>query len=150
VSDVRDGGRQGIHHVFELPCNEDLREDVGALAASRGWALRELSWQRPSLEQLFARIALDLPFDEPAQVAAPAPAANELQGSVQLTLPKGEPAKPAMKVLNPFETPAAPATPPAAPKVVYNLNPFDMGATRDLSKPKAIDGPGTPPAEPRP
>jgi ABC-2 type transport system ATP-binding protein len=152
VGEVRDGGRLGIHHVFEIPCSEDLREDVGALAASRGWALRELSWQRPSLEQLFARIALDLPGDEPAP--APVAAAESApQAAVQLTLPKAAPAQPTIKMLNPFETPAtstAPTAPAAPTKVVYNLNPFDMGASRDLSKPKAVDGPGTPPAEPRP
>ncbi len=148
VGEVRDGGRLGIHHVFEIPCSEDLREDVGALAASRGWALRELSWQRPSLEQLFARIALDLPGDEPAP-ATVAAAESAPQASVQLTLPKAAPAQPAIKMLSPFETPAAPTAPAAPAKVVYNLNPFDMGASRDLSKPKAVDGPGTPPAEPR-
>ncbi|NUP97950.1 MAG: hypothetical protein HUU28_17470, partial [Planctomycetaceae bacterium] len=100
------------------------------------------------LEQLFARIALDLPGDEPAP-ATVAAAESAPQASVQLTLPKAAPAQPAIKMLSPFETPAAPTAPAAPAKVVYNLNPFDMGASRDLSKPKAVDGPGTPPAEPR-
>ncbi|HUR29330.1 MAG TPA: ATP-binding cassette domain-containing protein, partial [Planctomycetota bacterium] len=60
VHAVEDRGRLGIHQRFELRCDEDLREDVGALAAQRGWALRELSWSRPTLETLFARIALEL------------------------------------------------------------------------------------------
>ena len=47
--------------------------------------------------------------------------------------------------LSPFEP--APSAPPAQGKIVYNLNPFDMGASRDLSKPKPIDGPGVPPKE---
>src|SRR6185295_7717117 len=58
VRDVRDLGRAGIHHQLEILCDEDLREDVGALAGARGWSLRELSWRRPTLEQIFARIAL--------------------------------------------------------------------------------------------
>jgi len=38
----------------------------------------------------------------------------------------------------------------AKPKVVYNLNPFDQGATRDLGRPKAIEPPRSsdPPAAP--
>jgi len=143
VGDVRDRGRLGVHHVFEIPCAQDLREDVGALANAKRWAIRELSWQRPSLEQLFARIALDLPGEsdsvEPAQAAAPEPSV-QLEVSAQLA------SKPALQVapLSPFES--APSTPPPS-KIVYNLNPFDMGASRDLSKPKPIDGPGVPPKE---
>jgi len=38
----------------------DLGAAVGALAQARGWRLRLLSGERPTLEQLFARIALDL------------------------------------------------------------------------------------------
>src|SRR5262249_14678791 len=101
VRSVADRGRLGVHDVFDLSVAEGLRQDVGALAAQQGGALRELSWRRPTLEELFARIALG--GDEPAPV---------------------EPALP------------APA-PVAAPKVLYNLNPFDQGAHRDLGKPKA-------------
>ena len=115
-------GRLGIHHGFEVRCGEDLREDVGALAATKGWALRELSWRRPSLEELFSRIALDL--DEGADVPAEAEAA-----------PASAPAaEPTLEV----QLPAASAPPPP-PKPVYNLNPFELGAQgapRDLSKPK--------------
>jgi len=118
VTGVRDLGRLGVHQVFELDCEEDLREDVGAIAAFKGWALRELSWRRPTLEELFARIALGFEgatarAAPPAATAAPAPSPT----NVTLELA------------------------PRAPKVVYNLNPFDGGARRDLSKPKAVDAP---------
>lgn len=46
--------------VFELDSACDVRAAVGELARARGWALRELSWQRPTLERLFARLALEL------------------------------------------------------------------------------------------
>jgi hypothetical protein len=153
---VRDRGRLGIHHVFEVPCVEDLREDVGALAASKKWALRELSWRKPTLEQLFARIALDLPLETPedgAGAPAAAPSGNvTLQVDAQLraapaSVPVAAPSS--FRPLNPFEAAAPsasapapsdkPADKPAAPRVVYNLNPFDQGASRDLSRPKAID-----------
>jgi ABC-2 type transport system ATP-binding protein len=125
---VRQLGRVGIHHVFEIPCQDDLREDVGALAASRGWALRELSWRKPDLEQLFSRIALDLSTGEHgggAETAVPEPgvaAGIRLEVSPELTT-----------AVAGLESRAA-----APGKVVYNLNPFDAGASRDLSKPKAI------------
>jgi len=158
---VRDRGRLGIHHVFEIPCAEDLREDVGALAATRKWALRELSWRKPSLEQLFARIALDLPLDAPEgsdsgdSAGATPSLANPGAVSLEVSLPSAAPARaasaPAYKPLNPFEAaPTSPASgpstssapsssPPSAPRIVYNLNPFDQGATRDLSRPKPVD-----------
>ncbi|MFM7297614.1 MAG: ABC transporter ATP-binding protein, partial [Planctomycetota bacterium] len=119
VGDVRERGRLGIHHVFEIPCAQDLREDVGALANAKRWAIRELSWQRPSLEQLFARIALDLPGEpesaEPAPSAAPAASASvQLEVSAQLAT------KPPTQVqpLSPFEraaTPAPTSTPTSTP-----------------------------------
>jgi len=46
--------------VFELDSEHDVRAAVGELARARGWLLRELSWQRPTLERLFARLALEL------------------------------------------------------------------------------------------
>ncbi len=166
AGEVRDRGRLGIHHVFDVACVEDLREDIGALAAARKWALRELSWRKPSLEQLFARIALDLPAEpEPQPLASSAPAAQSVGVQVQLPV---APAAKGLTPLSPFEAPqrapasaagpsAGPAAGPAAssdathgpaasksagaPRVVYNLNPFDQGASRDLSRPKAIDEP---------
>ncbi|MCK6448605.1 MAG: ATP-binding cassette domain-containing protein [Planctomycetes bacterium] len=197
VQDVLDRGRLGIHHVFEVRCDEDLREDLGALALQKKWAVRELSWSRPTLEELFARIALELgelgaesaaatatvhaassaaPVTvaklgdaRPASGAAvrfelPLTSAQASSAPVASTPPTssgaaeggdasrsaakrsgaGEPpgarelgvagAAPGYRPLNPFEKPAAPA------KVVYNLNPFDQGAHRDLSKPKATAG----------
>ncbi|MCC6406223.1 MAG: ABC transporter ATP-binding protein [Planctomycetes bacterium] len=155
VRDVVDRGRLGIHNVFEVHSEEDLREDLGALAAAKSWAVRELSWSRPTLEELFARIALDLE-GEPRAARAPdasavpsspsASSAPNASSPVKFELPLAgaaaapgstgtAAAKPAgYQPLNPFEKPA-----PGAPsKVVYNLNPFDKGASRDLSKPKAI------------
>jgi ABC-2 type transport system ATP-binding protein len=91
VARVEHGGRLGIHHVFRIVCDEDLREDVGALAMQRGWALRELSFLRPTLEQLFARIALDLPAELATASAASAPVPAEARpvesGLLQIGLP---------------------------------------------------------------
>jgi ABC-2 type transport system ATP-binding protein len=109
VRAVHDTGRLGIHHGFDVACDVDLREDVGALAAAKGWALRELSWRAPSLEEIFARIALEL---DPA-AAAPVPTtAPEPAGFAELTVA------------------------PAPKRQVYNLNPFELGAQRDLGAPK--------------
>ncbi len=116
VDRVRDNGLVGIHRSFEIVSNDDVREDVGALAAAKGWAARELSWQRPTLEQLFARLALGLdPADAPDAVAAPAPAASVAQPTfaehalptLDANLALGVPAepKPGSYNLNPFVTP---------------------------------------------
>lgn len=141
VGEVRDLGRLGVHHVFELACEDDLREDVGAIAAQKGWALRELSWQRPTLEQLFARIALGLEGERTAAHAAATAAQAASAPSLQVALPlAGAPSKaPALGVSG---------RDARAGKPVYNLNPFDGGARRDLSKPKVIEPEvGTPPPE---
>lgn len=128
ASEVRALGRLGIHEQFEIVCDEDLREDVGALAAHKGWALRELSFQRPKLEELFARIALDL--DEAPIKRAAAPAQEMVPATIE---------KPAtVNMLSPFEN-APPKAATEKPKQVYNLNPFDQGASRDLTKPKSVD-----------
>ena len=58
VDSVDDLGRTGIHHGFSLRGQGDLREDVGALASVKGWAVRELSWSQPTLEELFARVVV--------------------------------------------------------------------------------------------
>ena len=60
-------GAEGFRR-FDVRGEGELCAAVGELAQARGWTLRELSWQRPTLEKLFARIALEL---EPAR---PAPA----------------------------------------------------------------------------
>ncbi len=49
----RDGG-------LDVRCEDDLRDAVGRLCARREWPVRELSWRRATLEELFARIALEL------------------------------------------------------------------------------------------
>jgi len=123
LRDVVDRGRVGVHHQFDLICDEDLREEVGAIAAAKSWALRELSWRRPTLEQIFARIALGS-GEEPVE-----PAASAL---VAVPEPPTEPI--AITGL-----PVAPAKPAQPARVVYNLNPFDRGASRDLSSPKAVE-----------
>ena len=56
----------GGYARFDVRCARDLREEVGRLVAREGWVLRELSWRRPSLETLFANIALDLDRGETA------------------------------------------------------------------------------------
>jgi ABC-2 type transport system ATP-binding protein len=72
VSGVDDEGQLDGCRVLHVRCEQDLRADVGALARAHGWELRELSWQRPTLEQIFARIALELPdaAARPAEVPA--------------------------------------------------------------------------------
>jgi ABC-2 type transport system ATP-binding protein len=131
VRAVHDRGRLGIHHQFDVLCDEDLREDVGALAAARKWALRELSWRRPTLEQLFSQIATG---------AAPAAITPRDSGGQATRAPA------AAGIALPLSSPPAAAPPP---KAVYNLNPFDMGAGRDLGRPKIIEGPTLPAAEQR-
>jgi ABC-2 type transport system ATP-binding protein len=80
VDEVLDEGAANGQRAFRLRCESDLREVVGALAQRQGWALRELSWRRPTLEQIFARIALEIaPEPAPApqpRAAEPAPAAS--------------------------------------------------------------------------
>ena len=137
-------GRLGIHEQFDVASEEDLREDVGALAAQKGWALRELSWKRPALEELFARIALDLTDGEELPAAERSESVPAQDAPVQVATPGLElssaPAEEEpvakMNVLSPFENPPGREKPS---KEVYNLNPFDKGASRDLSKPKSIE-----------
>ncbi|MCE9594846.1 MAG: ABC transporter ATP-binding protein [Planctomycetes bacterium] len=134
VRGVADRGRLGIHHVFEVQADEDLREDLGALALQKGWAVRELSWSRPTLETLFARIALDLDEKERAQrIEAPAALVAPTPHTL-IELPLS-----GLSATRAASSPEKSAVPVAQKKVVYNLNPFDKGASRDLSRPKAID-----------
>jgi ABC-2 type transport system ATP-binding protein len=135
VRNVVHRGRRGIHHDIDIQCSVDLREEAGALALQRGWALRELSWQRPTLEEIFARIALSLGDEADAQRAAPAKAVEGVAPA-----PVSAPVSRAM----PLDVVAAPESAP--PKVVYNLNPFDRGASRELGRPKRVDVPA--PEEP--
>lgn len=156
VTRVTIGARTGIHQAFELRGAGDLREDVGALAAQRGWAVRELSAHAPTLEALFARIALGLTDETPtpqvASSAAPAvssaapavssaaqaaPAAPPAESPVLLTL-----APPARTPDAARATPAESTPPPAAAKRMYNLNPFERAAP---AKPPAPRDTGAPP-----
>jgi len=65
----RDGG-PGLLGL-DVRCDQDLRASIGGLARAEGWTLRELSWRQATLEELFARIALELD-QEPATAAATA------------------------------------------------------------------------------
>jgi len=111
VRAVRDCGKAGIHQQFELVCDSDLREEAGALAALRGWALRELSWRAPTLEQIFARFALGHAEPEPTQVPS---AVHAEPTGLQVDLGGAGAGK---------------------ARQIYSLNPFDRGAQRDLSRP---------------
>jgi len=79
VESVSTGDRVGIHQSFEVRGEGDLREDIGALAMTQSWALRELSWQRPTLEQLFTRLVTGVGVDELA--SAPSPGAEPAPGA---------------------------------------------------------------------
>ncbi len=135
VVGVRDLGQLGIHHVLEVDAVEDLREDVGALAHVKGWAIRELSYQQPTLEQVFARIAVGqaaevsgADSDGAQSQPAAAPAIEEPAGLGALPMSQAEEPK------------------GSDDRQIYSLNPFDGGATRDLSKPTEA-GPSGGPAE---
>ena len=137
---IHDLGRVGIHHVLEVDVTEDLREDFGALAHMKGWALRELSYQEPSLEQVFAKIAVGSegesgPKEDGPEVES-APSTPDVAPRVELT-GLGE---------LPVSSPGADAAP--VRKEIYSLNPFDGGATRDLSRPTGDSTPADPDAEP--
>lgn len=121
---IHDLGRLGIHHVLEVDVTEDLREDFGALAHMKGWALRELSYQEPSLEQIFGKIAVGSEGETVSSPqAAPRPPAADENIPVEVSgLGQLEVAPPAVEDEQPE-------------KVLYSLNPFDGGATRDLSRP---------------
>ncbi|MEZ5980358.1 MAG: ABC transporter ATP-binding protein [Planctomycetota bacterium] len=129
VREVRVTDRVGIHQGFEVRGEGDLREDVGAICAAKGFALRELSWQRPSLESLFAALVLG---EEPA-LRPPASAPSEPARDDSATPPSGgllqlapEPtASPSAPKDAPAPAPAAAPKPPAGPP--RTLNPFERG-----------------------
>lgn len=138
VSRVDVGEKVGVHQGFEVQGEGDLREDLGALAMVKGWALRELSWDRPNLESLFAHLMLGEDLQDGELVQAPktssapaAPAAQPQLMSLGLDL-------------------APQAGPSATSKTIYSLNPFDQGASRDLGAPMQVqptDAPTPPKAE---
>ena len=139
VERVDQGERLGIHTAFKVRCDEDLREDVGALAAAKGWAIRELSFEKPSLERIFARIAFEVDSpEETAPAAAPTSGAPMASTPILSELPIAGSA--ASVELNVMTEPTAPTAPTEPAKIVYNLNPFDQGRDRDLGKPKSTEG----------
>ena len=131
VSSVKAGERVGIHSSFEVRGEGDLREDVGALAMTQGWALRELTWHRPTLEELFTKLVIgtledeerpgastDAPAARPGPVASPEVEQPESHSPLALGVPGN-----------------------SQQKTIYSLNPFDRGASRDLSAPVTVDAP---------
>jgi ABC-2 type transport system ATP-binding protein len=67
----------GTEAAFDVFADGDVRAEIGALAAREGWVLGELSWQHPTLERFFARVALDLaPADAAPPAVTPAPQAE--------------------------------------------------------------------------
>lgn len=153
VESVATGERVGIHQSFEVRGEGDLREDIGALAMTQSWALRELSWQRPTLEQLFTRLVTGRGLDELAMPVASGP------GAAPSSKPEAGPAglsADAPVLASGLELSQGPTGPSALPlgtpgnagsKIIYSLNPFDRGASRDLSKPVSVDAPPEAPAE---
>jgi len=129
VERVDIGERVGIHTSFSVFGEGDLREDIGALAMTQTWALRELTWKRVTLEELFTRLVTGgLQVDEsresvtavPKPVEQPATPVNDGATHLSSSLPLGTPGT-------------------AQPKTIYSLNPFDRGASRDLSKPVSVE-----------
>jgi len=71
VLEVIDDGVEDGLQAFEVHCDVDMRREVGALVAREGWTVRELSWRKATLEELFARIALELDDSHEAPAAEP-------------------------------------------------------------------------------
>jgi ABC-2 type transport system ATP-binding protein len=62
-------GQRGEFEAFEVRGEGELCESIGRLCHARGWLVRELSSQRPTLEKLFARIAFELEPERAARAA---------------------------------------------------------------------------------
>ena len=179
VERVEVGEKVGIHQAFRIHGQGDLREDVGALAMTRSWAVRELSWNQPTLGEIFSRLVLggegvgelgsagspaggdSASKDSSAGAAAPSAAPVELAmadpSSTTTMLPLAEVAAQPAPGAPAAEAPAAqapaggasgpapssggapPLGTPGRKKVIYSLNPFDQGASRDLGKPMAVE-----------
>ena len=160
VTQVHDRGKEGIHHAFDVEGEADVREDVGALAAQKGWALRELSWRQPTLEELFAQLVLgeeDASMGQApgsassaaasaassaAASAASSPAGSTVQSAtIESSLPLA--GNPPTDLGSPGTAPApsAPGSPAPGGKQIYSLNPFDQGASRDLGSPMSVKPP---------
>lgn len=173
VTRVELGERRGIHYDFRILGDGDLREDLGALAMQRGWALRELSWKRPSLEELFGKLVLGgvelsstsgdaathagsagiaeaskdrTPINQDSPVDGPGPDEGGLlqlsvsgaaSTSTPLELSMEAPAETSPEASGDTSTGTSdpPLGTPGQKKVIYSLNPFDGGGSRDLSRP---------------
>jgi ABC-2 type transport system ATP-binding protein len=135
VTSVEVGPRVGIHQSFRVRGAGDLREDVGALAAAKRWALRELTFERATLEKLFTALVLgeelsatvtDVPSSA-ATAASAAPSTSTAAPLLQVALPSApvQPSTPAparkaaapFAMLNPFERAASDAPTESAPAV---------------------------------
>ncbi len=136
VSRVQVGERVGIHQRFAVFGEGDLREDVGALAMQKGWALRELSIQRLSLEEIFAKLVSGTlaPMAEgEVSTTQEAPSTLPMGSGASPLLSLGAPAASPPSAVQPTVEPAP--SPEAGSGRIYSLNPFDRGAGRDLSQP---------------
>ena len=142
VSQVELGERVGIHQAFAIHGEGDLREDVGALAMTRSWAVRELSWSQPSLEELFGRLVLGT--DESFQAAERIGAHGPVEPSGE---PEGNgPMTPGLELAPPAQGGDEPTLGAVGHKeVFYSLNPFDQGGARDLTRPMKADAAPTEP-----
>ena len=113
----------GIHQGFRVHGEGDLREDVGALAMTKGWAVRELSFEQASLEQLFARIALGDGLTESAAANGAAPTAPGAgTNSVELGAEPSDGETPGLQVVQPDAQQAAGERQPSGSRT---LNPFE-------------------------
>ena len=155
VEEVRIGEKLGIHQGFEVSGSGDLREDLGALAMARSWAVRELSWCRPTLEELFVQLVVggdELPVrgaavrtgtGTGAGTGASAPLARDVSSEAPSASAAG-----GLASLQQFPAsgpPAGGADPPLGTpgrkKIIYSLNPFDQGAGRNLGRPMEVAAP---------
>lgn len=144
VTSVEVGARVGIHQSFRVRGAGDLREDVGALAAAKRWALRELTFERATLEKLFTALVLgeELGSTESAAASTGAPAATAGANTLaNAAAPLLEVALPTAPKQPPAPTPA-PARKAAAPFAM--LNPFERAATDTAAAAAAPTEPAAP------
>jgi len=154
VTSVEVGARVGIHQSFRVRGAGDLREDVGALAAAKRWALRELTFERATLEKLFTALVLGEELSATdaqaqAQAAANAPAAPATFATIS--------AAPLLEVALPMPTPTVRAThdhahdhkhgaPRKAAAPFAMLNPFERAEAPSAAAP--AEPPPAPPPKP--
>jgi ABC-2 type transport system ATP-binding protein len=84
VHAVEPRGSDGAFTRFEVrgaDVRRALPEAIGRLAHARGWVVRELAWQRPTLERLFARYAFELEPERAAREAGERAAAAAEAGA---------------------------------------------------------------------